>query len=66
MKKVWINPGCIACGACAFIAPEVFEVTDMSRVKPLESLESYCSQIKEAATMCPVNVIEYKDDSNNK
>ena len=39
MKKVWIEPGCIACGACQFNAPEVFEVTDRSRI--INSAESY-------------------------
>ena len=34
IKKVWIEPGCISCGSCQYLAPEVFEVTDRSRVKP--------------------------------
>ena len=33
MKKLWIDPGCITCGMCEFIAPKVFEVTDVSHIK---------------------------------
>ena len=33
ITDVWIDPGCITCGVCEFIAPEVFEVTDISHVK---------------------------------
>jgi ferredoxin len=46
MKKVIIQPGCITCGLCEFLAPNVFEVTDVSRVQ----------SIKE----CPVQVIEFE------
>jgi ferredoxin len=61
MKKVWITPGCITCGACEFICPEVFEVTDMSHVKPEASLESQSDLIKFAAQSCPVSVIKYQE-----
>src|SRR5258705_169413 len=33
MKNVKIEPGCISCGSCQFIAPEVFEVISTSQVK---------------------------------
>lgn len=52
-----IDPGCIACGCCQFIAPEVFEVTDKSRVKKGVNYDAYADKIKEAAAKCPVNVI---------
>ncbi len=58
MKKVWIKPGCITCGTCEFIAPEVFEVTDISRVRKDAALESSHEAIKQAIKQCPVNVIE--------
>ena len=37
IKSVWIEEDCIACGTCEGICPEVFQVTDRSRVN--EALE---------------------------
>lgn len=61
MKKVTIEPGCITCGACEFIAPEVFEVTDISHVKKDADLAKNKELIKAAASACPVNVIKYQE-----
>ncbi len=61
MKKVWIKPGCITCGSCEFIAPEIFEVTDASHVKPNAPLHNNSELIKEAARKCPVQVIAYEE-----
>lgn len=61
MKKVWITPGCITCGACEDIAPEVFEVTDVSRVKKDADLMTNCARIKAAAEACPVDVIKWEE-----
>ncbi|OQA35876.1 MAG: hypothetical protein BWY54_00398 [Candidatus Dependentiae bacterium ADurb.Bin331] len=61
MKKVVINPGCITCGACEFIAPEVFEVTDISHVKKNADLNAHTQLIKDAVLACPVNVIECEE-----
>jgi ferredoxin len=57
MKKVYIKPGCISCGSCQFIAPEVFEVTDISRIKPDADFERHAQAITLAAERCPVQVI---------
>jgi len=57
MKKVVIQPGCITCGACEFIAPEVFEVTDKAYVKENSDPEHYAQQIAQAVEACPVQVI---------
>lgn len=56
-----IDPGCIACGSCQFIVPEVFEVTDRSRVKKNVNFEAYEEKITLAAKKCPVNVIRIKE-----
>ncbi len=56
-----IDPGCIACGSCQFIAPEVFEVTDKSRVKKEIPYDDYTHTIEEAARKCPVQVIRLKE-----
>ncbi len=56
-----VEPGCIACGACAFNAPEVFEVTDRSRVKPDADIEKNRALIEKAVAQCPVSVIKFKE-----
>lgn len=60
MKKVIIKPGCISCGMCAFLAPNVFEVTDISHVKTTADLEKNKEKIKEAIQQCPMQVITYE------
>ena len=62
MKKVIIDPGCISCGACEFNAPEVFEVTDVSRVKKDADIEKNEQKINKAIQGCPVAVIRWSDD----
>ncbi len=62
MKKVSIEPGCTTCGLCEFLAPEVFEVTDISHIKNGASFECNKNEIKEAAASCPVNVIKYEEE----
>jgi len=59
ITKVWIEVGCIACGSCEGICPEVFTVTDQSRVQEGVSFADYEAQIKEAAESCPAEVIKY-------
>ena len=61
-KKVIINPGCIGCGLCQALAPEVFEVKDISHVKENVDIEKYEREIKEAVASCPVQVISYEDE----
>lgn len=60
MKKVSIKPGCIACGACQFIAPQVFSVSEVCRVKKDVDLQKYNQLIQEAVAQCPVGVIFYQ------
>lgn len=59
IKSVWIEEGCIACGTCEGICPEVFNVTDHSRVLEGVDFDNYEEGIKEAAENCPVSVIKY-------
>jgi ferredoxin len=61
MKKVYIKPGCISCGTCQFTAPAVFEVTDVSHVKPDANLELHADAIKQAVQKCPVQVITIQE-----
>lgn len=61
MKKVSIEPGCTTCGVCEFIAPEVFEVTDISHVKKDVDMCKNKDVIKEAVRLCPVSVINIEE-----
>ena len=60
MKKLFINPGCIGCGLCESIAPEVFEVRDVSRIKEGVQYDQYEDKIGKAVQSCPVGVIKYE------
>ncbi len=60
MKKITIIPGCVSCGTCQAICPEVFIVKDVAKIKQDADLELYEKKIKEAVEMCPVNAIETK------
>ncbi len=57
-----IEPGCIACGTCQFIAPEIFEVTDRSRIKKNTDTAQNLERIKQAVKACPVQVIKLKEE----
>lgn len=61
MKKVIIQPGCITCGMCEFISPEVFEVTDICHVRQVTNIAQHDETIKQAVSACPVQVISYTD-----
>lgn len=61
MKSVKIEPGCISCGSCQFLAPEVFEVTDVSHVKQGVIIQNYQACIRNAAEKCPVQVIKIEE-----
>ena len=61
MKNVKIEPGCISCGSCQFIVPEVFEVTDTSHVKDNVDIQKYKELIRDAAAKCPVQVIRIQE-----
>lgn len=60
ITRIWINNGCIACGACQDLAPLVFKVTgdtcrlaDSAHVRFISDRE----QIIKAAEECPTKVI---------
>lgn len=58
-KSFEVEEDCIACGTCEGICPEVFQVTDRSRVNEGVNFNDYEEGIKEAAESCPVSVIKY-------
>lgn len=67
------RPGCIACGACAAIAPEFWEMDEKDGMSNLKNCEKVGDQEHrlitddefeanmEAAECCPVNVIHIID-----
>jgi len=61
MKKVTISPGCISCGTCEVVCPQVFEVTDVSHIRDGADLQKNAEKIKEAAEVCPVGSIEFEE-----
>lgn len=62
MKKVRIQPGCTTCGLCEFLAPAVFQVTDISHVRPAAPIDAHKEAVDRAIAECPVQVITYQDE----
>jgi len=62
-KRVRIIPGCISCGACEFVAPAVFEVTDISRIKPGADIAAHEAAIEKAVAACPVHAIIFEEEA---
>ena len=58
--KVTIGEGCIACGACESICDAVFSVEDQAQVNEA-AIAGNEDCVKEAASACPVGVIEVED-----
>ncbi len=67
IKNITITPGCVSCGSCEAICPEVFELNEIASVKKASDLSNYSELIQEAANMCPVGVIAIntRDTSNS-
>ncbi len=62
MKVTVDQDGCISCGLCENVCPEVFElVDDLSTVREDADLEEHRAQIQEAADGCPVSVIDVEE-----
>ncbi len=58
ISKVTIEEGCISCGVCETICPEVFKVDDVAIVMKDADLNANEAKIMEAAAACPVTVIK--------
>jgi len=61
MQNVKIEPGCISCGSCEYLAPEVFKVVVTSQVKTGIDYKQFEDKIRDAAAKCPVQVIKIKE-----
>ncbi|MDD2279139.1 MAG: ferredoxin [Bacteroidales bacterium] len=60
VEKVWIEDGCISCGLCEDVCPEVFKIVDLATVLEGVNYSEYEDGIKEAADGCPVEVIKFE------
>lgn len=49
--------GCIGCGVCADICPDVFRIADDGLSEVIAKPEGFEDAVKEAAESCPVEVI---------
>ena len=59
ISKVKIEDGCVLCGLCESICPDVFRLGDeTAAVIPGADLEENRDCIQEAADSCPVEVIK--------
>ncbi|MDE7389433.1 MAG: ferredoxin [Lachnospiraceae bacterium] len=62
MKVKIDRDGCIACGQCTEICPDVFRIADDGFAEVYsEPTENNASMAKEAADNCPVQVIHYSE-----
>lgn len=56
---VSINSGCIGCGLCPEVCPEVFRMGDDALAEVYTApTEDLYDKVNEAAQSCPVSVIE--------
>jgi ferredoxin len=60
ISKVWIVEGCISCGLCSEICPDVFELEDVAVVRDGADYNANANQVVESAESCPVEVIKYE------
>jgi len=62
ITRVWIEEGCISCGLSEGSCPEVFKINDEGNTV-IEGVDysELEEKIKDAADMCPVQVIMYDE-----
>lgn len=62
IKKVLIEPGCVSCGSCQAICSHVFVVERCAKIADGVDFKKYDALIREAAELCPVQVIKVEED----
>ena len=63
VTRVWIEEGCIACGLSEENCPEVFKLKDEEGNAVIEGVDysGLEEKIKDAANICPAQVIMYDE-----
>ncbi len=62
MKACIDREGCIGCGACAAICPQVFHMAEDGLAEAAEQIKRADAELaQEAAQACPVEVITIED-----
>lgn len=63
MKAYVDQDGCISCGVCIDVCPEVFSYNDDGVSQAIEGdiSDKYLEQAEEARDGCPVSVIDLKE-----
>ena len=64
--KIKVAEGCISCGNCAALCPDLFELKEKSVPKKPEIGDSELACAKDAAEQCPVSVIHITDTEKNE
>ncbi|MFR4351054.1 MAG: ferredoxin [Roseburia sp.] len=60
--KAKVNDGCISCGACVELCPEVFRFGDEGTSEAYQDVTKECEEsAKEARDACPVSVIDIEE-----
>jgi ferredoxin len=61
MKKLSITPGCVSCGSCEAVCPEVFKLNRTAVILADADIEKNKELIRESADLCPVQVIVFDE-----
>ena len=61
MKLELDRDGCIGCGVCADVCPDVFRLADDGLSEIVASPDGNEDAVKEAADSCPVEVIHTEE-----
>jgi ferredoxin len=62
LTKVWVEDGCILCGLCPELAPDVFVMEDDHCWAREADFDANEEEIRQAAIDCPVDVIRFEED----
>lgn len=59
--KAIIEEGCIGCGLCTNLCPEVFQMGEDGVAEVCGEIGSHTAEAEDAASSCPVSVIKIEE-----